>query len=30
MSGCDRAVDVVAVERAVGGEGGDGTIDPVE
>ena len=26
----DRGVDVVPVERAVAGEGGDGTVDPVE
>ena len=30
MARRDRGVDVVAVERAVGGDGGDGTSDLVE
>src|SRR3712207_6748720 len=30
MSGCNRCVDLVAVERAILCKGGDGTIDPVE
>ena len=31
-SGCrrDLGVDIVPIERAVGGEGGDGTVDPFE